>query len=90
MADDKPIRINHIDAHVPPPSKRNIESLALKGWTDYSTQMSHIVDHDMPAWDDLPDNLRRVWINIAIGQHVVMTLLGGGKIETIEDFDDAK
>lgn len=86
MTDElKPIRVNHLDAHIPAPSAKNIESLAMKGWIDYSGQMSRIVDHDMPTWDELDDKLRKVWINVARGQHVVMTLLGGGKIETIED-----
>ena len=86
MTDEpKPIRVNHLDAHIPAPSEKNIESLAMKGWIDYSGQMSRIVDHDMPSWDELDDRLRQVWINVARGQHVVMTLLGGGKIETIED-----
>ena len=86
MTDElKPIRVNHLDAHIPAPSEKNIESLAMKGWIDYSGQMSRIVDHDMPSWDELDSRLKKVWINVARGQHVVMTLLGGGKIETIED-----
>ena len=81
----KPIRVNHNDAHIPPPSEKNIHALALKAWIDYSGQMSRVLQHEMPTWEELPDSLQQVWINIARGQHVVMTLLGGGKIEEIGD-----
>ena len=82
-----PVRINHKKGHIPDPTHELFEELALKGWLDYSAQMSEIVDHDMPEWDDLSSELKEVWVNIARGQFTVMSLIGEAKIETIEDAD---
>tara|TARA_R110000824_G_scaffold133430_3_gene296209 strand:+ start:4859 stop:5131 length:273 start_codon:yes stop_codon:yes gene_type:complete len=83
--DLKPVRINYTGVKMPPPNKKTLEAMALKAWLDYSAQMGLLLDHDMPAWDDLPDNLKDVWVRIARGQHVVLSLLGGGKVEVIDD-----
>ena len=83
--DLKPVRINYHGVMLPPPNKKTLVAMALKAWLDYSAQMSLLLDHELPTWDDLPDNLRDVWIRIARGQHVVLSLLGGGKVEVIDD-----
>ena len=83
--DLKPVRINYKGVELIPPNKKTLEAMALKAWLDYSAQMGLLLDHDMPQWDDLPDNLKDVWVRIARGQHVVLSLLGGGKVEVIED-----
>ena len=83
--DLKPVRINYTGVKMPPPNKKTLEAMALKAWLDYSAQMGLLLDHDMPAWDSLPDNLKDVWVRIARGQHVVLSLLGGGKVEMIDD-----
>ena len=83
--DLKPVRINYTGVKLPPPNKKTFEAMALKAWIDYSAQMGLLLDHDMPQWDDLPDNLKDVWVRIARGQHVVLSLLGGGKVEVIDD-----
>ena len=83
--DLKPVRINYDGVMLPPPNKKTLEAMALKAWLDYSAQMALLLDHEMPTWDDLPDNLQDVWVRIARGQHVVLSLLGGGKVEVIDD-----
>jgi hypothetical protein len=82
------VRINHKNAHMPDPTDETIESLALKGWIDYSGGMQPLVGHEMPQWDNLPDEIKQVWLGVAKGQHVVMSLIGGATVEQIED-DDA-
>ena len=77
------VRINHKNAHIPDPTNETLEALALKGWIDYSGGMQPLVGHEMPSWDDLPEKLREVWIGVAKGQHVVMSLIGGATIEEI-------
>ena len=77
------VRINHKNAHIPDPTYETLEALALKGWIDYSGGMQPLVGHEMPSWDDLPEKLREVWIGVAKGQHVVMSLIGGATIEEI-------
>ena len=71
-------------ATVPPPSKRLYNALALKAWTDYKDRMEIYVGHQMPDWDELPDHLISVWIAVARGQHGVLAVYGGGKIEQID------
>ena len=83
--DLKPVRINYDGVMLPPPNKKTLEALALKAWLDYSAQMGLLLDHEMPTWDELPDNLQDVWVRIARGQHVLLSLLGGGKVEVIDD-----
>ena len=82
--DLKPVRINYDGVTLPPPNKKTLEAMALKAWLDYSAQMALLLDHEMPDWADLPDSLRDVWVRIARGQHVVLSLLGGGKVENID------
>ena len=82
--DLKPVRINYHGVTLPPPNKKTLEALALKAWLDYSDQMGLLLDHELPTWDELPANLQDVWVRIARGQHVVMSLLGGGKVEVID------
>ena len=72
-------------ATVPSPSAKLYNALALKAWNDYKARMELHVDHPMPDWDELPDKLKGVWLAIAHGQHGLITLLGGGKIQTIRD-----
>tara|TARA_R100000664_G_scaffold19968_1_gene29171 strand:+ start:627 stop:959 length:333 start_codon:yes stop_codon:yes gene_type:complete len=84
MEELPPIRINHNNAHIPDPTEKNIEALALKAWIDYSGSMQPIVEHEMPSWDDLPDKLKDVWRAVAKGQHVCMSLIGGAEIEQID------
>ena len=79
------VRINHNNAHMPDPTDQTIEALALKGWIDYSGGMQPLVGHEMPQWDDLPDEIKQVWMGVAKGQHVVMSLIGGATIEEIDD-----
>tara|TARA_R110000824_G_scaffold391829_2_gene589891 strand:+ start:184 stop:462 length:279 start_codon:yes stop_codon:yes gene_type:complete len=82
--DLKPVRINWEGVELPPPNKKTLEAMALKAWLDYSAQMALLLDHEMPSWNDLPQSLRDVWVRIARGQHVVLSLLGGGKVEEID------
>ena len=70
-------------ATVPMPSARLYDALALKAWTDYKGRMEIHVGHEMPEWDELPEHLQDVWIAIAHGQHGVIAVYGGGKIEEI-------
>jgi hypothetical protein len=79
------VRVNHNNARMPDPTKENLEALALKAWIDYAGGMQPIVEHEMPQWDDLSDELKQVWLAVAKGQHVVMSLIGGASIEKIED-----
>ena len=83
--DLKPVRINWKGVKLPPPNKKTLEAMALKAWLDYSAQMARLLDQDMPDWSDLPDSLRDVWVRVARGQHVVLSLLGGGKVEELDD-----
>jgi len=83
--DLKPVRINYDGVTLPPPNKKTLEAMAVKAWLDYSAQMALLLDHEMPTWDELPANLQDVWVRIARGQHVVLSLLGGGKVEVIDD-----
>jgi len=90
MTDDEPRAFRVIvdeDSRIPPPSEQLYNELALRGWNDYRRQMTLHVGHDMPTWDDLPDHLKLVWIDIAHGQHGVMAWRGGGTIEMIDDAD---
>ena len=84
MEELPPIRINHNNAHIPDPTEKNLEALALKAWIDYSGSMQPIVEHEMPSWDDLSDKLKDVWRAVAKGQHVCMSLIGGAEIEQID------
>ena len=79
-----PVRINHKNAHIPDPTEKNIEALAVKAWIDYKGGMERHIGHSMPEWDDLEPRFKRVWLDVGKGQIVVMTLLGGGSIEKID------
>ena len=80
----KAVRLNHHGIQIPDPTPENIEALALRGWMTYAAAMRDYVGHDMPTWDELPDRLKDVWHRVARDQHAVITLLGGGTIETID------
>jgi len=82
--DLKPVRVDHVGIEMPDPSQKNLQALALKGWLDYSAQMQLILDHPMPSWNELPDEIKDVWYRVARGQHAVLTLLGGGTVEEID------
>ena len=71
-------------ATIPRPSKRLYNALALKAWTDYSERMALYVGHEMTDWDELPDHLKSIWIAIGRGQHGVLAVYGGGKIQRID------
>ena len=79
-----PVRINHKNAHIPDPTEKNIEALAVKAWIDYKGGMEKHIGHSMPEWDDLEPRFKSVWLGVGKGQLVVMTLLGGGSIEKID------
>jgi hypothetical protein len=72
------------EARVPRPSRKLYESMALKAWHDYKERMEMHVGHEMPEWDELADQLKEVWISVARGQHGVIAVYGGGKIERID------
>lgn len=71
------------EARVPRPSKKLYESMALKAWHDYKERMEMHVGHEMPDWDEMPDHLKEVWIAVARGQHGILVVYGGGRIENI-------
>ena len=82
----RPFRIvGYSGARVPEPSSRLYNALAWQAWNDYKAGMEIQVDHKMPTWDELPDNLRAVWISVAHGQHGVLALHGGGKVKYLDD-----
>ena len=82
----RPFRIvGYSRAIVPEPSSRLYNALAWQAWNDYKAQMEIQVDHKMPTWDELPDNLRAVWISVAHGQHGVLALHAGCKVKYLDD-----
>lgn len=82
--DIKPVRIHHKGTEVKPPTRKILTAMALKGWLDYSANMSQVLDHELPTWDELPIELRDVWYRIARGQYAVLLLLSGCEVTVID------
>lgn len=76
--------VGYSKATVPLPSKKLYNALALKAWHDYKERMEMHIGHKMPEWDELPPHLKSVWIAVARGQHGVIAVYGGGRIEEID------
>jgi hypothetical protein len=82
--DIKPVRIDHKGIEIPDPTPKLLNAMALKGWLDYSANMEQVLDHQLPAWDDLPIELKDVWYRIARGQHAILSLLAGSSVSVID------
>lgn len=85
MPDDiKAVRINHKGIKIPDPTPKLLNAMALKGWLDYSANMSQVLEHELPAWDELPTELKDVWYRIARGQHGILSFMAGSSVSVID------
>jgi hypothetical protein len=82
------IRIDHIGATIPVPSKQLLEEMArgihLAVAGSAAVGMNEGID-SMPTWHNLPDNVKQYWLEGARCAYAVIALHGGGKKTFLSD-----